>query len=105
MINPQRGEVAITVDGSLRTMRLTLGALAALEDALGTTSLVELVERFETGAFRSADLLLLVWAGVNGGGWSVDRDALGQMEIEGGPIAAAKAGARLLHLTFGGSGS
>ena len=102
MINPQRGEVALVVDGETRALRLTLGALAALEEALGTVSLLELVERFEGGSFGASDLLLLIWAGLNGGGFAIERDAVGHVEIEGGPVAAAKVGARLLHVTFGG---
>lgn len=101
MINPQRGEVAINVDGKERVMRLTLGALAALEAELDASSVVELVERFEGSTFRSRDILLLLWAGLNGGGWSVDIETVGAASVEGGPIEAAKAGARLLHLTFG----
>lgn len=101
MINPQRGEVAISIGGEERVMRLTLGALAALEEALGSGSMVELVERFEASTFRSRDILLLIWAGLNGGGADVGIDDVGAMSIDGGPLAAAKAGARLLHLTFG----
>ncbi len=101
MINRHRGEVAITVNGEVRTMRLTLGALAALEDALGATSLVALVEAFETGQFKARDLLVLLWAGLNGGGWEVPFEEVGDARIAGGPLGAAKAGAQLLALTFG----
>ena len=48
MVNPQRGEVAIRVDGREHVMRLTLGALAELEDRLKVTSLLGLAEKFET---------------------------------------------------------
>lgn len=102
MINPQRGEIALTVNGETRRMRLSLGALAALEAELEAGSLVDLVERFETGAFRSSELSALIWAGLNGGGWEVGRAAVDEAEIGGGPIAAAKAAARLLEATFGG---
>lgn len=100
MINPQRGEVPICVDGVERPMRLTLGALAGLEDALEAGSLVDLVERFEGGSFRSRDILALLWAGLNGGGWDVSLEDLGKSQIEGGPLAAAQTGARLLAATF-----
>ena len=103
MINPQRGDVAVTVDGQARVLRLTLGALAALEHELDAGSLVEMVDRFEDGQFRSRDILLLLWAGLNGGGWAVELDAVAAAHIAGGPVAAAKAGARLLHCTFGGA--
>lgn len=102
MINPARGEVGLVVDGQKRPMRLTLGALAALEEELGETSLSQMVGRFENGDFAVADLLQLIWAGLNGGGWDVSLAELGRSQIEGGPVEAAKAGARLLHLTFAG---
>lgn len=105
MINKHRGEVAITINGTERTMRLTLGALVALEDALGARSLIEMVEAFETGAFKARDLLVLLWAGLNGGGWDVSLEDVGAAEVEGGPLVAAKFGAQLLALTFGSDGS
>ena len=46
MVNPFAGEVALTLDGQRHIAKLTLGALAELETALETGSLVELVERF-----------------------------------------------------------
>lgn len=95
MTNPYRGEVALTVDGTRRTLRLTLGRLASLEAALGTESLLALVERFEGGSFSAADLLALLAAGLG-----ETPEALAAAEIEGGPVAAAKAAARLLAVTF-----
>jgi len=100
MLNPQRGEVSITVNGQERAMRLTLGALAALEERLGATSLLDMVQAFEAGTFRSNDLLALIWAGLNGGGWDVSHGDVGRCTIDGGPLEAARAAARLLALTF-----
>jgi Phage tail tube protein, GTA-gp10 len=99
-MNPWRGEVALSVDGQARVMRLTLGALAELETRLQSSSLMELIGRFETGAFRVADLIALLAAGLNGGGWRVSETELVQASIDGGPVAAAQAAARLLKLTF-----
>jgi hypothetical protein len=99
-MNPWRGEVALSVDGQPRVMRLTLGALAELEARLKSGSLMELIGRFETGAFRVADLIALLAAGLNGGGWRVSEAELVQCRIDGGPLAAAQAAARLLKLTF-----
>lgn len=45
-VNPHRGEVAVVLDGQHHRARLTLGALASLEAALGAGSLVEVIERF-----------------------------------------------------------
>lgn len=100
MANPWRGEVELTVDGEARSMRLSLAALAELEARLGSQSLVELIERFETGAFRVADLVSLLRAGLSGGGWKVSEERLATADIEGGPLEAARAAARLLKLTF-----
>lgn len=99
-MNPYRGEVSLVVDGEARAMRLSLGALVELEAALGEDSLLSMVERFESGAFRSDDLISLLLAGMSGAGQPMERAALLSAEIEGGPMAAAKAGALLLKLAF-----
>lgn len=100
MANPWRGEVEIVLDGEAHAMRLTLGALAELETALEAGSLVEIAERFEAGRFRASDVIALLVAGLRGGGHVITRDALLAAEIEGGPVAASRAAARLLHLAF-----
>ena len=100
MANPWRGEVAIVIDGQAQVMRLTLGALAELEAGLESGSLVALVERFETGGFSTRDVLALIVAGLRGGGWRGRASDLLAAEIEGGPMAAARAGAELLARAF-----
>jgi hypothetical protein len=92
--------VELVLDGEARIMRLTLGALAELEEALEADSLLALVERFESGAFSSKDLISLLLAGLRGAGLEMDRKALLASEIKGGPLAAAKAGALLLKRAF-----
>lgn len=100
MANPWAGEVALVVDGERRPAKLTLGALAELEARLEAESLAALVERFEGGALRARDVLELVCAGLRGGGWTGDLTDLVNAEIEGGPLAAAEAAARMLALAF-----
>lgn len=100
MANPFRGEVELSVDGEPRVMRLTLGALAELEARLKAESLVEMIARFETGGFRVQDLISLIVAGLNGGGWRISESDLLRSRIDGGPVEAAQAAARLLKLTF-----
>ena len=102
MVNPERGDVALIVNGEARVMRLTLGALAALEARLEAPSLMGLVEDLEAGTLSSRQLIGLVWAGLNGGGWDVSFEDVGAARIEGGPIAAARAAGELLRLTFAG---
>ncbi len=68
MANPHTGEVALTIDGTPCVLKLTLGALAELETALGADSLMALVQRFEGGAFSARDVMALILAGLHGGG-------------------------------------
>jgi len=100
MVNPWAGEVALVIDGQRRVLKLTLGALAELEQELGAGSLVELVQRFEGGAYSSGDVLALILAGLRGGGMDVTRADMLRAEIEGGPMAAARAAAELLARAF-----
>ena len=92
--------MALTINGQRQVMRLTLGALASLEAALEAGSLVGLVERFEGGAFSTRDVLVLLGAGLEGGGCDLSPAALAQAEIDGGPMAAAQAAAELLARAF-----
>lgn len=101
MANPQAGEVALVVDGRERVMRLTLGALAELEAGLQADSLLALVERFERGGFRARDVLLVLLAGLRGGGWrECSLEGLAAAEIGGGPLAAARAAGELIVRAF-----
>ena len=98
--NPWSGEVALVIGGERRVLKLTLGALAELEAALETGTLVELVERFEGGALSTRDVLALIVAGLRGGGWQGRAGDLVSAEIEGGPVGAARAAAELLARAF-----
>ena len=100
MANPWTGEVAIWLDGQRHVGKLTLGALAELETALETGSLVELVERFEAGRFSTRDVLALIVAGLRGGGWDGTAADLRSVEIGGGPVEAARAAAEMLARAF-----
>lgn len=100
MANPHAGEVTVTVDGVPLTAKLTLGALAELEEALGEASLVSLVERFESGACSSRDVMALLVAGLRGGGWRGSREELLSADIAGGAVAAARCAALLLSRAF-----
>jgi hypothetical protein len=100
MANPYAGEVALLLDGNRHVAKLTLGALAELEAALETGSLVELVERFESQRFSTRDVLALIVAGLRGGGWQGTAADLLRVEIGGGPMEAAKVAAMLLARAF-----
>ena len=100
MANPYAGEVALVVDGIRYGMKLTLGALAELEAELQTSSLVDLVDRFEAGGYGARDVLVLLAAGLRGGGWEGSATELAKADIDGGPIEAARAAAELLARAF-----
>ena len=103
MVNPHRGEVAVTLDGTVHSARLTLGALAALEAELGADSMVGVIERFESGRFATRDVMAVLVAGLRGGGWQGEAAELMTVEIAGGPVAAARAAAELLARAFHGA--
>lgn len=100
MANPFAGEVALTLDGKRHVAKLTLGALAEMEAALETGSLIDLVERFENQRFSTRDVLALVVAGLRGGGWQGTAADLVRMEIAGGLVEAARVAALLLVRAF-----
>lgn len=100
MANPWAGEVEVRLNGEVRIAKLTLGALAELEQELGEPSLMALVERFEGQRFSSRDVLALIVAGLRGGGWTGRAADLMQAEIAGGPVGAARIAAELLARAF-----
>ena len=103
MANAYAGEVALTIGGRRRVLKLTLGALAELEEAVDPAEgLVGLIGRFEAGSYSARDVLALIVAGLKGGGWrDVTADDLLEVEIQGGPVEAARAAALLLVRAFG----
>ena len=100
MTNPWAGEASLTIDGEVRVLKLTLGALAELEADLASGTLIDLVSRFEGGDVRTRDVLALVVAGLRGGGWKGRATDLMQADIEGGPVEAARVAALLLARAF-----
>lgn len=100
MVNPYAGEVALVLDGRRHALKLTLGALAELETALQTGTLIGLIERFESGAFSTRDVLALLLAGLRGGGWCGTSGELAGAEIGGGPVEAARVAGALIARAF-----
>ena len=99
-INPYRGDVEIVINDKPQKMRLTLGALAGLESRLGDDGLLPLIERFEAGDFQTNDLIELLYAGLQGGGWAGTRADLESAKIQGGIVKAAKLTGEMLALAF-----
>lgn len=100
MENPLRGDVALMINGQRYVMRLTLGALAALEARLESRSLMDLAERFESGQITASDLMALLAAGLMGGGHQISEADLASADIEGGAVGALHAGMALLARAF-----
>lgn len=98
MANPWTGEVALTIDGERRALKLTLGALAELEERLGADSLLALVQRFEGGRFSARDVIAVLVAGLRGGGHGAMD--LAAAEIAGGPMEAARVAGQLILRAF-----
>ncbi len=100
MGNPWAGEVVVRIDGHDHVAKLTLGALAEMEAAMAADSLIDIVERFESGRFSARDVLAVLLAGLRGGGWQGSAVDLGRAGIAGGPVGAARLAAQLLARAF-----
>src|SRR5512134_1909847 len=105
MANKYRGEIHAEIGGEIRTLVLTLGALAELEDAFGAEDLVALTERFGTGRLKARDLTRIIGAGLRGAGAAVTDDDVSDMAVEGGAQGYARIATELIQATFGEAGA
>ncbi len=94
------GAITARLNGKTYRLRLTLGALAELETALGADSLLALVERFERGRFTSRDLIRLITAGLRGAGNTIMEEEVASMTHEDGVRGFVTLAARLLAAAF-----
>ena len=101
MANRRRGEVAAVLDGSERTLCLTLGALAELEASFGADDLVGLAARFESGKLSARDLIRVIGCGLRGAGEAVSDTQVGALRMDGGAAGFAALAAELIGATFG----
>lgn len=67
--------------------------------------MIELAERFETGRPGTAELMALLEAGLKGAGSPLAEGELANAEIEGGAVAAMRAGVALLGAAFRPAGA
>ena len=88
---PRPGDAQLVIDGEPHTLRLTLGALAEIEESLGEGSLPDLAKRLE--APRAGDLLRILHALLRGGGADLTLAALSASDIDFPRAAAAVAAA------------
>ena len=100
MHNPHRGEITAVLGGREWRLCLTLGALAALEEALDAPDLMALASRFETGRLSARDLIAVITAGLRGAGHDVSEDEVAAMTSAQGAPGYAGIAARLLAATF-----
>jgi hypothetical protein len=105
MANRIRGETSFAIEGRSRTLALTLGALAALEEDLKPDGLAGLAARLSEGRLSAADALSVLAAGTAGAGDPIDRDALGRMIPAADLGRAIHTAAELLAASFGGGSS
>ncbi|MBB3996569.1 gene transfer agent family protein [Aureimonas pseudogalii] len=99
--NRRRGEVSAEIDGRERTLCLTLGALAELEDAFALDDIAALAERFGSGRLSARDLTRILGAGLRGAGESVADEEVAGMRITDGAAGAARICGKLLRAAFG----
>ena len=97
---PRSPDIIACLNGEKYRLRLTLGALAELEEALGADSLLALVERFEQGRFTSRDLIRLIAAGLRGAGHAITEEEVAHMTHPDGVQGFVTLVARLLAAAF-----
>ena len=100
MANPQRGEIEAILNGKPYTLCLTLGALAELEAAFDSETLIEVIERFQANKIHAADLIAVITAGLKGAGHDLTQEEVAAMQVEGGVTTYIAIVAKLLNATF-----
>lgn len=97
MINRVRGDAPIRIDGEVRRLRLTFGALAEIESGLGVSGLGELGARL--GRLSASDLIIVLAALLRGGGEDEAAEKIGAARVD--LVEAAQA----IAATFHGAGA
>lgn len=100
MPNKIRGEVEATLSGKTYTLCLTLGALAELESAFECETLIEVIERFQSGNVKAQDLITVIAAGLKGAGHEIKEQDVAMMQIEGGVKASVSLVSELFNSAF-----
>lgn len=87
MANTHRGEVDITINGVVYTMRPAFQQLAALEDAL-KLDLRAFIQQLMKRAPTLREIRAVLIAGLEGGGNSIDNDEVEAFIVACGPMNA-----------------
>ncbi|WP_043539393.1 gene transfer agent family protein [Salinarimonas rosea] len=101
MANARRGDVSVVIGGEVRTLRITLGALAELEDALAAEDLGALATRLAEGRLRARDLVAILGAALRGGGHPLADADVAALALEDGVEPVARAAMQALARAFG----
>ena len=82
-VNPHRSEAVVTVGAAPVTLRLTLAALAEIEDALGAASLVDLAEKLACPSASQLIAILRAMARAGGAGdlGAIEEGAVSLREV------------------------
>jgi hypothetical protein len=103
MVNIHRGEIPLHIGGQRLSLKLTLGGLAELEDALGAGDLVGLGERLGSGRLSANDLVGILRIGLKGAGHDLTEAEIRAWSMQGGLGPLVSAVAALFAETFGGA--
>jgi len=74
-----RGESTVTIDGEEYTLCMTVGALADIQDHYDIDDMTELSRRMASP--RVGDLLVMLWALLNGGGADITLAEVKRLEV------------------------
>lgn len=102
MANRHRGDVPLIMSGRKLSLRLTLGGLAELEDALAAGDLIGLGERLATGRISANDLVGILQIGLKGAGHDLSEAEIRAWSVQDGIAPMLTAIAALFAETFGG---
>jgi len=87
MANRARGDAELNAGGRTYIMRLTLGALAEIEDGLGLADLSEMETRLKK--LRAGDLAVVAAALLRGGGHDVSPADVLRLAVDIGAVVRA----------------
>jgi hypothetical protein len=91
MTQYRSGDASLIINGEAKPLRLTLGALASLEEHLGQGDFSSLQKRLE--APRVADILIILQALLQGGGFLTTIEMLKASDVDLSQAASAIAAA------------
>jgi hypothetical protein len=91
MTNTVRGDSTLVANGKSLTMRLTLGALAEIENGLGLSNLGDIATRMKSPATK--DIAVVASALLRAGGIAMSPDDVLGLETDVGSLVTAITGA------------